>query len=188
MRQAHPNEDISLILLPLPKGPGGQGLQAVDVSKESRGFAIASTSQHKEEAAKLLDFMASKAGQDIDRMGFAGEEYTKDASGKVTFTDKIATWYARFFNAANWTPPAPLLSPTAQQALDTIKANFTADNAFVWPADYATDLDATEKVYRSWVAQFVTGQASMDQWQQFVDEFNAAGNTHMTEYARTVLK
>jgi putative aldouronate transport system substrate-binding protein len=132
--------------------------------------------------------MASKAGQDIDRMGFEGEQYTKDASGKVTFTDKISTWYARFFNAANWTPPTPLLSPTAQQALDTIKANFTADNAFVWPADYATDLDATEKVYRSWVAQFVTGQASMDQWQQFVDEFNAAGNTHMTEYARTVLK
>jgi putative aldouronate transport system substrate-binding protein len=132
--------------------------------------------------------MASKAGQDIDRMGFEGEQYTKDASGEVTFTDKISTWYARFFNAANWTPPTPLLSPVAQQALDTIKASFTADNAFVWPADYATDLDATEKVYRSWVARFVTGQASLDQWQQFVDEFNAAGNTHMTEYARTVLK
>ena len=188
MRQAHPGEDISLVLLPLPKGPGGQGLAAVDVSKESRGFAIASTSQHKEEAAKLLDFMASTDGQNIDRMGFEGEQYTKDASGKVTFTDKISTWYARFFNAANWTPPTPLLSPTAQQALDTIKANFKPDNAFVWPADYATDVDATEKVYRSWVAKFVTGEASLDQWQQFVDEFNAAGNQHMTDYARTVLK
>jgi putative aldouronate transport system substrate-binding protein len=188
MKQAHPGEDISLVLLPLPKGPGGQGLAAVDVSKESRGFAIASTSQHKEEAAKLLDFMASKEGQDIDRMGFEGEQYTKDASGKVTFTDKISTWYARFFNAANWTPPTPTLSPTAQAHLATIKANFKPDNAFVWPADYATDVDAAEKVYRSWVAKFVTGEAGMDQWQQFVDEFNAAGNQHMTEYARTVLK
>jgi putative aldouronate transport system substrate-binding protein len=188
MRQAHPGEDISLVLLPLPKGPGGQGLQAVDVSKEARGFAIASTSTHKEEAAKLLDFMASADGQNIDRMGFEGEQYTKDASGKVTFTDKISTWYARFFNAHNWTPPTPLLSPTAQAALDTIANNFKPDNAFVWTADYAADIDATEKVYRSWVAKFITGEATMDQWDQYVSEYNSAGGQHMTEYARTVLK
>ena len=188
MNQAHPGENIALQLLPIPKGPGGQGLAAVDVSKESRGFAIASTSTHKEEAAKLLDFMASADGQNIDRMGFEGEEYTKDASGKVTFTDKEATWYARFFNAHNWTPPTPILSPTAQAALDNITKYFAADNAFVWTADYAADLDATEKVYRSWVAKFITGEAMIDQWPQFVDEFNAAGNQHMTDYARTVLK
>lgn len=188
MRQAHQGQDIKLALLPLPKGPGGQGLAAVDVAKESRGFAISAVSQHKEEAAKLLDFMASKAGQDIDRMGFEGVQYTKDASGKVAFTDKISTWYARFFNAANWTPPTQLLSPTAQAALDTIKANFHPDNAFVWPAEYAADVDATEKVYRSWVAKFITGEASMDQWSQFVSEYNGAGGQRMAEYARTVLK
>ena len=44
MRQAHPDEDISLTLLPAPQGPGGQGLAAVDVSKEARGFAISSLS------------------------------------------------------------------------------------------------------------------------------------------------
>lgn len=187
MRQAHPGEDISLTLLPPPKGPGGQGLAAVDVSKESRGFAISSLSEHKDEAFKVLDFMASKEGQDIDRMGFEGEQYTKDADGKVTFTDAISTWYARFFNAANWQPPTPLLSDTAQKALDTIKAGFVADNAFVWPADYAADVDAAEQVYRSWVAKFITGEASMDQWDQFVSEYNAAGGQRMAEYARTVL-
>ena len=187
MNQAHPGEDIALALLPLPKGPGGQGLAAVDVSKESRGFAVSAVSEHKEEAVKVLDFMASKAGQDIDRMGFEGEQYTKDASGAVTFTDKISTWYARFFNAANWTAPTQQLSPTAQAALDTIKASFVADNAFVWPADYAADVDATEQVYRSWVAKFITGEASLDQWDQFVSEYNSAGGTKMAEYARTVL-
>jgi len=187
MRQAHPGEDISLTLLPIPSGPGGQGLAAVDVSKESRGWAISSLSEHKEEAFKVLDFMASKEGQDIDRMGFEGTQYTKDASGAVTFTDQISTWYARFFNAANWTPPTPLLSATAQEALDTIKANFVADNAFVWPAEYAADVDATEQVYRSWVAKFVTGEAGIDQWDAFVAEYNAAGGERMAEHARTVL-
>ncbi len=187
MRQAHPGEDITLTLLPIPSGPGGKGLAAVDVAKESRGWAVSSLSQHKEAAFAVLDFMASKEGQDIDRMGFEGTQYTVDASGKVTFTEAISTWYARFFNAANWTPPTPLLSPTAQAALDTIKANFVADNAFVWPAEYAADVDAAEQVYRSWVAKFITGEASLDQWDQFVSEYNAAGGARMAEYARTKL-
>lgn len=187
MRQAHPGEDISLTLLPAPQGPGGQGLAAVDVSKESRGFAISSLSENKETAFKVLDFMASTEGQNIDRMGFEGTQYTKDADGKVTFTDQISTWYARFFNAANWQPPTPLLGDTAQQALDNLKSDFTPDNAFVWPADYAADVDATEQVYRAWVAKFITGEASLDQWDQFVAEYNAAGGERMAEYARSVL-
>jgi putative aldouronate transport system substrate-binding protein len=113
--------------------------------------------------------------------------HTVGADGTVTFTDHISTWYARFFNAANWTPPTALLSPTAQSALDTIKADFTADNAFVWPADYAADVDAAEQVYRSWVARFITGEASLDQWDTFVSEYNAAGGQRMAEYAATVL-
>lgn len=188
MRQAHPGEDIFLTLLPIPSGPGGQGLAAVDVSKESRGFAVSSLSEHKDEAFAVLDFMASKAGQDIDRLGFEGTQYTRNDSGQVVFNDAISTWYARFFNAANWTPPTPLLSPTAQEALDTIKANFTADNAFVWPTEFAADVDAADQVYRSWVAKFITGEAKIDQWQQFVDEYNAAGGTRMADYAASVLK
>ncbi|WP_417308567.1 extracellular solute-binding protein [Devosia sp.] len=187
MRQAHPDEDISLTLLPPPSGPGGQGLAAVDVAKESRGFAISSLSENKEAAFKVLDFMTSEEGQNIDRMGFEGTQYTKDADGEVTFTDQISTWYARFFNAANWQPPTPLLSETAQKDLDTIKSSFTPDNAFVWPADYAADVDATEQVYRAWVAKFITGEASMDQWDEFVAEYNSVGGQRMAEYARTVL-
>ena len=188
MRQAHPGEEIELALLPVPSGPGGQGLAAVDVSKESRGFAVSSISENKEEAFAVLDFMASQEGQNIDRMGFPDVHHTVAADGSVIFTDQISTWYARFFNAANWQPPVPLLSPTAQAALDTIKADFTADNAFVWPAEFAPDVDATEQVYRAWVAKFITGEASLEQWDAFVSEYNAAGGTRMAEYAATVLQ
>jgi putative aldouronate transport system substrate-binding protein len=73
------------------------------------------------------------------------------------------------------------------QALENTKTWYKPDNAFVWPAEYAADLDATENVYRSWVYKFISGEASLDQWDQFVSEFNAAGNQHMTDYARTVL-
>ena len=184
MRQVHP--EAELVLLDPPKGPGGQGLQAVDVSKESRGFAIATTSEHKEEVMKLLDFMASPEGQMMDRMGFEGREYTKDGD-TYNFTDKIATWYARFFAAANWSPPAQWMSPAAQQSLANVNQYFTPDNAFVWPAEFAADLDATENVYRAWVYKFISGEASMDQWDDYVAEWNAAGGQRLTDYARTVL-
>lgn len=184
MRQAHPG--VNLSLLSPPKGPGGQGLMALDVSKEARGLAIATTSEHKEEVVKLLDFIASPEGQAMERLGFEGEQYTKDGE-TIKPTDKLATWYARFLVAANWQPPVQWLSEAAQQSLKTISADFKPDNAFVWPAEYATDIDATENVYRAWVYKFVSGEAKMDQWDQFVSEWNAAGGEKMTEYARTVL-
>ncbi|OCO98871.1 ABC transporter substrate-binding protein [Ensifer sp. LC13] len=184
MRQAH--SDAKLSLLSPPKGPAGQGLMALDVSKESRGLAIATTSEHKEEVVKLLDFIASPEGQAIERLGFEGEQYTKDGE-TIKPTDKLATWYARFLVAANWQPPVQWLSEAAQQSLTTISADFKPDNAFVWPAEYATDIDATENAYRAWVYKFVSGEAKMDQWDQFVSEWNAAGGEKMTEYARTVL-
>ncbi|MHA4735900.1 extracellular solute-binding protein [Ensifer adhaerens] len=184
MRQAHPG--VTLSLLSPPKGPGGQGLMALDVSKEARGLAIATTSEHKEEVVKLLDFIASPEGQAIERLGFEGEQYTKDGE-TIKPTDKLATWYARFLVAANWQPPVQWLSDAAQQSLKTISADFKPDNAFVWPAEYATDIDATENVYRAWVYKFVSGEAKLDQWDQFVSEWNAAGGEKMTEYARTVL-
>jgi putative aldouronate transport system substrate-binding protein len=48
-------------------------------------------------------------------------------------------------------------------------------------------VDAAEQVYRSWVAKFITGEAPLEQWDQFVSEYNAAGGQRMAEYAATVL-
>jgi putative aldouronate transport system substrate-binding protein len=184
MRQVHPGTE--LVLLDPPKGEAGQGLAAVDVSKESRGFAIATTSKHRDEIMKLLDFMASPEGQMMDRMGFEGEQYTKE-NGAFKTTGKITTWYARFMAASDWVPPVVWQSEAAQQSLATARKYFKPDNAFVWPADYASDLDATENVYRSWVYRFISGQAKMDQWDQFVSEWKAAGGDRLNEYARTQL-
>lgn len=186
MAQAHPDEQITLTLLPIPSGPGGQGLSAQDVSKESRGWAISSVSENKEEVAALLDFMASPEGQVLDRLGFEGREYTKSGD-TITYDPSISTWYARFFNSANWAPPSDWKSAAAQQHLANLSALFKADNTFVWPPEYAADLDATENVYRSWVARFITGEATLDQWDQYVAEWKAAGGDNLTSYATTVL-
>jgi putative aldouronate transport system substrate-binding protein len=190
MAAAHPGEDITLTLLPVPKGPGGQGLQAVDVSKESRGWAISAVAapEVQQAAMKVMDFLASPEGQVVDRMGFEGTHYTKAADGTITVNPDMATWYARFSYAPSFVPPTEWREQVSLDFLDSVNKWFTADNSFVWPAELAPDVDAAENVYRSWVARFITGEAGMDQWDAYVAEWTAAGGQRMTDYARTVLK
>ena len=184
LRQVEP--DATITLLDPPEGPGGKGIQAVDVSKESRGFAISSLSEHKEEAFAVLDFMASPEGQMMDRMGFEGEHYNADGE-TYTVTDQMATWYARFMVTSNWTPPVTWQSDAAVKSLENTAEYFVADNSFVWPAEYAADTDAANTVYNSWMARFISGEVPMDQWDAYVAEWNAAGGQRLTDYAKTVL-
>jgi putative aldouronate transport system substrate-binding protein len=188
MAAAHPGETIELQLLPVPSGPGGQGLQAVDVSKESRGWAISALSQHPAEVMKVMDFLASPAGQIVDRMGFEGTHYTKAADGTITATPEMSTWYARFSYAPSFKPQVEWRSQASLDFLASVSKWFKPDNSFVMPADLAPDVDAAENVYRSWVAKFITGEAGMDQWDAYVAEWTAAGGQKLTDYARTVLK
>ncbi|WP_424983886.1 extracellular solute-binding protein [Maritalea sp. S77] len=182
MRQVHPDTELALLEPPA-------GLQAVDVSKESRGFAMSVLSENKEMVAKLMDFLASPEGQMMERMGFEGTHYTL-SNGEYATTEKIGTWYPRFMIAqpSAWTPPTDLMSPVAAASLEQGAKYFTPDNSFVWPADYAADVDAANNYYRTSVYRFVSGEWSMDQWDEYVAGWNAAGGARLTEYARTVLK
>lgn len=187
LRQVEP--DATLTLLAPPAGEGGQGLMAVDVSKESRGLAVSALSENKDVAFAVLDFLASPEGQMMERMGFEGEHYTVNADGTYEILPAMSTWYVRFMSAANWQPPASGMSPAALQSLDNLATYYTPDNVFVWPADFAADRDATTNVYRQWVYRFLTGEASLDSdWDAYVAEWNAAGGERMTEYAGTVLQ
>ncbi len=188
MDAAHPGENITLTLLPVPKGDGGQGLQAVDVSKESRGWAISALSQHQDVAMKIMDFLASPEGQIVDRMGFPGTHYDKAADGTITVKPDMATWYARFSYDPDFKPPVEWRSQASLDFLANVSKWFKPDDSFVWPSDYAADVDAAENVYRSWVAKFITGEATMDQWDAYVKEWNEAGGAKLTDYARTILK
>lgn len=185
MRQVHP--DAELQILPPPRGVK-QGLAAVDVSKETRGFGISTLAKNKKEIVALLDFLASPEGQMLDRLGFEGEHYTKDGD-KITLTPAFPTWYARFISAQPeaWKPPVPLHTEAGEQILEQAAKFYRADNAFVFPFEYAADIDAAESAYRSNVFRFISGERPLDDWDGFVEEWNAAGGTRMTEYARTVL-
>jgi len=182
MQQVNPGVELALLEPPA-------GLQAVNVSKESRGFAMSAVSEHKELVVKLVDFLASDEGQMIERLGVEGIHFVRNGD-TIEATDKMGTWYPRFFinNPDSWTPPVDLLAPVAQASLEQGVKYFTPDNAFVFPADLAVDVDAAENFYRTAVFRFISGELSLDDWDAYVADFNAAGGAKLTEYARTVLK
>jgi len=186
MQQVHPGVEMTLLL---PPEGVAQGLQSISVSKETRGFAVSALSENVDMVVALMDFMASPEGQMMERMGFEGTHYSNDG-GTLALTDEAGNWWPRFMvsQPSAWTPPIDLLAPVAQASLDQGVRFFSADNAFVFPADLAVDVDAAENFYRTAVYRFVSGEVSLDDWDTYVEGFNAAGGGNLTTYARTVLE
>lgn len=181
---AQVNAGAELVLLTPPAG-----IQAVDVSKESRGFAIPITSENTDAVMAFFDFMASPDGQLMDRLGFEGEHYTRDGD-TLTATDKLGSWYPRFIydNPNYYQPPISPLSPLAQGSLEQGVEFFRADNAFVWPAELAAAVDGAESYYRTNVYRMVSGELSTEtDWDGFVQGWLDAGGQAMTDHARSVL-
>lgn len=185
MNTVHP--DTTLTLLNPPKGPGGQGLLAVDVSKESRGWAMSALSENKEAVVTLLDFMASPEGQFMEQFGLEGTHHEINGNDVMVKPD-LGSWESPFMISASWTPPVELFPAPAVQYLQNTQDHFLPDNAFAFPSDYAAAVDATTNVYNEWTFKFVSGSASLDQWDEYVAAWKAAGGASMIEYANQELK
>lgn len=185
MSTVHP--DTTLTLLDPPKGPGGQGLLAVDVSKEGRGWAMSALSENKEAVVTLLDFMASPKGQFMEQFGLEGVHHSIDG-GDVSVKPELGSWESPFMISASWTPPVELFPAPAVQYLQNTQDHFLPDNAFAFPSDYAAALDATTNVTNEWTFKFVSGSASFEQWDEFVAAWKSAGGDSLIEHANQVLQ
>lgn len=182
-------------VMPLPPAKGvGEGYLPIDVSKESRGIAISSVSKNKDMAFAVLEFLASPKGQMLEKLGVEGEHYTVD-NNKIKFTDKYAEWYARFVDNNDsfkpdkeFDPSTPFLSEAATKSLDMVASKSTKDNAFIIPEDLQAKYDAALAVYKEFAANVVTGKTSIDQFDKFVQDWNAAGGSDLTAKANEVIK
>lgn len=182
-------------LTPLPPAKGkGQGYTPVDVSKESRGFAIGKTSKNKDMAFAVLEFLASPKGQMLDKLGVEGEQYNI-VDNKIKLTDKFAEWYARFVESTvnfkpdkPFDPSTPYLSEPATKSLEMMASMSSKDNSFIIPAELATKWDACNALYKEFAANVVTGKKSIADFDKFVQDWNAAGGKEMTEYANKTIK
>ncbi len=186
-------EQAELTILPPAKGVY-QGFGAADVTKESRGLAISAISENKDLVFEVLDYLASPEGQMFDRLGFEGEHYNI-VDGEIELADKYyAEWYARYWEPVEFdlgTPiseDTPILSAPAIESQEIANEYFTEDNAFLIPEEYVAQWDAMENLYKEYSADIITGKLSIDAFDEFVEEWYAAGGEDLTELANEVLK
>ena len=174
----------SLVILPPALGIS-QGF-SVDVTKESRGWAISAGSEHKDEAWAFLEFMATDEGQMLDRLGFEGVHY-QTVDGRIELTDRYNEWWPRYHEVVGWEPPVEILSDDARRSLQIAVAYAVDDINFVIPRELAPTWDALRNLYREYAFRFITGEYPLERFDEFVDRWYEIGGTELTEYANSVL-
>ncbi|MCA1075917.1 extracellular solute-binding protein [Clostridium bowmanii] len=184
------NAGVGLTVLPAAKGKA-QGYFPIDVSKESRGIAISSTSKNKEVSFKILDFMASEKGQMIDRLGFEGEHYViKD--NKIQLTEKSQEWYAKFWEpskiALGKELAKPLLGAAGTKSLEDVNKLYTEDINFIMPEELSIKWDSINNLYKEYSADIITGKRPISDFDKFVVEWYKNGGEDVTKQANKVLK
>lgn len=184
-------EDAELVVLPPAKGVS-QGFAPTDITKESRGIAISSQSNHKDIAFQVLDYLASPKGQMVDRVGFENEHYTI-VDGTIELTEKYYNeWYARFWEPAEFEPShplkTPLLSEPAEQSQALAKEYYSEDNNFIIPEELIAKWDAMENVYKEYTTDIITGKVPVSDFDKFVEAWMKVGGDEVTKYANENLK
>ena len=185
-------EGAALTVLPPAKGVS-QGYLPLDVSKESRGFAISAVSEHKDLAFEVLDFAVSEPGRILDLLGTEGTDYEIE-DGMYTLLPDHDNWYANFFETFHnfdldkMNPETPYWSDAALSSAEMTDTYSTMDNAFVIPDDLIVSWDAAEAKASEFIADFILGNKTEADWDTFVQEWNEAGGQAVTEYANSVLE
>ncbi len=171
-------EEGSLTILPPAKGVS-QAYTSIDVTKESRGFAMNVDSQNKDAAWAVLEFMASPEGRILDKVGIEGKQYNIEG-GKIVFTDKFGGWWARFWDTTyNFNPEPPLAEPVltdcASMSLEMMTEYSAMDTNLLIPDEMTPQMDAMNNLYNEYSADVIRGVTSIDTFDQFVADWNAAG-------------
>nr|WP_321295280.1 extracellular solute-binding protein [uncultured Sphaerochaeta sp.] len=183
-------QGVDLFVLPPAKGVS-QAYQSIDVTKESRGFAINSDSKVKDAAWALLEYMAGPEGRKLDKLGLEGIHYNVEG-GKYVLTKQFPSWWAKFWPTMNGldtsTVVGEVLSQPAIDSLDAAAKYFAADTNVLLPEDLLPAKDAMDKLYREYSTDIIRGVRPISDFDEFVVKWNAAGGTKISEYLATVLK
>ncbi len=181
--------ETELIALP-PASGVSQGYKSLDVSKESRGFAINAYSEVKDAAWAVLDFMAGPEGRIFDKLGLEGVHYTMDGD-KYVLTERYPEWWAKFWPTVNGLDlekvEGEVLTAPALDSLEKAGQYFAADVNVILPEDLLPLKDAMDMLYTEYSTDIIRGVRPIEDFDEFVAKWNEAGGTQITEYLNTVL-
>ena len=184
--------DQELVILPPAKGVA-QGYTAVDVTKESRGFAINADSDVKIEAFSVLEFMSSDAGRVIDKVGIEGVHYNITADGKYELTERYPEWWARVWDTLNQFPEDIefVSDPVSQAQYDALAAMdeyYVKDTNVIFPDELQPIWDSLNSLYASYSVEIITGKRPISDFDTMVTEWYELGGEQIDTYVNENLK
>ncbi|GAU77190.1 extracellular solute-binding protein [Fusibacter sp. 3D3] len=183
-------DSTELIVLPPAQGIS-QAYQSIDVTKESRGFAINADSTVKDAAWAVLDFMAGTEGRKLDKLGLKDVHYT-ESNGKYVLTDKFPEWWAKFWPTMNGLDTSvvagDVLTKPAIDSLTAADQYYYGDINVVLPNDLLPLKDGMDKLYTEYSTDIIRGVKSVDSFDEFVEKWNAAGGDEIGVYLQEQLK
>lgn len=179
-------EEAELVILPPATGIS-QGYNAIDVTKESRGFAIHSESQVKNEAFAVLEFMASEEGRIIDKLGIENIHYTINDEGIFELTERFPEWWARIWDTYYNFPEhiefveQPLSNPQSN-ALSAMAEHYVKDRNIIFSMELQPTWDGLTMLYDSFVVDIITGKENINSFDDFVEEWYGNGGDTIEAY------
>jgi len=168
-----------LTVLPPAKGVS-QSYTSVDVTKESRGFAINVDSKNKEAAFAVLEFMASPEGRILDKVGIEGKHYNIQ-NNQIVFTEQFPSWWACFWDIAYKFEPQdpslaePVLSAPASKSLEMVNDYMVMDTNILIPNEMTPQWDAMINLYNEYSADIIRGIKPISAFDEFIQAWNQAG-------------
>jgi putative aldouronate transport system substrate-binding protein len=183
-------QGTDLVVLPPAKG-AGQAFRSIDVSKESRGFAISVDSKVKDTAWAFLEFMASPNGRVIDKLGIEGVHYNI-VNGRYVLTRDYPSWWAKVWETFNGLDTSrvdgDLMTKAGTASLEAASRYFAADTNVVLPEELVPLKDAMDKLYTEYSTDIIRGVRPISDFSEFVTKWNAAGGDRISTYLSTVLR
>ncbi len=179
------SQGVGVVALPPAKGVS-QGY-AVSSAKETRGWAISALSENKDLVFKLLEYLATDEGQFLDRYGLEGKHYIKEGD-KVILTPESANWWPRFHEIMSYQGPTPLLGEAGQKSWDYIMKYAVGDPDFPIPEELVPTWDALSNLQKEYTYKIISGEYSINKFDEFVQKWYDLGGDKVTEYANKILK
>jgi putative aldouronate transport system substrate-binding protein len=199
-------DDVELALLTVPAGPAGSNLMWGE--RLESGLVISSHAAESDHFKALLQYVDwlyfSDSGLEFAKWGVEGETYTKDADGTRTLTDDVA-WYGLnapaptelnvdygFYNGvftlAHGSTEDLFLSMQTDEVREFINAMNEKEELPLPPPAPLTEEEleqasllrgALESHVQENTAQFILGQRSLDEWDNYISELEGLG---MSDY------
>lgn len=86
------------------------------------------------------------------------------------------------------TTGVPYWPDTSFESVAMTNTYGVSDNDFVIPEEYVTLWTACEGLWKEFATQYILGEKTEADWQEYVDTWNSYGGTQVAEYAATILK